>query len=383
MFSNNERNGGDEDMAQPISNHYRVGNIRPKLPVTTRVVLEPCDEWSYAHHPHMIRFKGRYFLCSSQGHLHEDDVGQRIVCTMSDDLTAWEPARVLAEPEDPAHQALIPSGLYVHGDTLIAYYVTLEYSPEVLRNGCRQMGSRGRRILGFNYRTSTDGVRWSRPTPLAAFGGNMPVGRLKSGRLFSAGGRNVAYSDCEDGVSGWKGVTICPEGYGNRPEDVRSEDDLPGLVSNTHVSLCEGSWIQQDSGRLWLYLRSATPWLWACYSDDEGETWSLPERTDFTDNRTKFFLGRLPDKRYFYVGTPDPFPPRTRHVLALSLSQDGLDWTDHYLLADDQYKGRYPGIDKNGVYGYPTVLAEEDRLIVTVSINKEMIVVMTADWTKL
>ena len=37
---------GDDDMALPISNHYRVEGVRPKLATTTRVVLEPCDEWS-------------------------------------------------------------------------------------------------------------------------------------------------------------------------------------------------------------------------------------------------------------------------------------------------------------------------------------------------
>ena len=90
-------------------------------------------------------------------------------------------------------------------------------------------------------------------------------------------------------------------------------------------------------------------------------------------------MDRLPDGRYYYVGTPDPFPPRTRHVLALSLSEDGLDWTQHYLLADAQYKGRYPGIDKNGVYGYPCVLVEGQEMYLTFSINKEMIAVMHAN----
>lgn len=362
-----------------ISNHYEPGMVRPKLDVSTQIVLEPNDEWSYAHHPFLTKFKGRFYLCFSNGHCHEDDVGQRVLYTASDDFAAWETPKVLAEPDRPETCMLIPSGMYATEDRLVAYYLMLEYKPEVLRDGHRRMGSAGRIWHGTFCITSEDGVHWSKPQHLEAFGGNKPVCRLKSGRLFSCGGRTQAYSDCQDGVHGWKQVEVCPEGYGNNPEDVRPDDDMPGLVSDTHVALCESSCIQQDDGTMYLYLRSATPWLWACRSDDEGETWTLPEKTNFTDNRTKFFMDRLPDGRYYYVGTPDPFPPRTRHVLALSLSKDGLDWTQHYLLADAQYKGRYPGIDKNGVYGYPCVLVEDNMMYIAVSINKEMIAVMKTD----
>ena len=134
-----------------------------------------------------------------------------------------------------------------------------------------------------------------------------------------------------------------------------------------------------DDGRLMMLLRSGTPHLWASVSEDQGETWSLPEPTAFTDNRTKFFLGRLPDGRFYHVGTPDPFPPRIRQVLALSLSEDGQLFDQHFLIEDRQFKGRYPGLDKNGIYGYPTCLVRDGVLYVTCSINKEMICVMHVD----
>lgn len=366
-------------MVSGISNHYDPGMKRPKLDAVTRIVHEPTEEWNYHHHPFLTRFKGKFFLTFSSGTHHEDDVGQRVLFTSSDDFEHWAQPQVLAQPHDPTTELFIPSGVYNNGETLIAYYLLLKYDPAVLKNGHRRMGSKGRSILGFYYKTSQDGVTWSEEKAMPAFGGNMPVRRLKSGRLVSAGGEHFAWSDNPDGIHGWKQAVVFPKGWGNKPEDVRAEDDMPGLVSDTHVSLCEGSFIQQDDGTLVLYYRSATPWLWACVSHDEGETWTLPEKTNFTDNRTKFFLDRLPDGRYFYVGTPDPFPPRTRHVLALSLSKDGLDWTEHYILADAQYKGRYPGIDKNGVYGYPSVMVEDKTMYITFSLNKEMIAVMKVD----
>ena len=49
---------------------------------------------------------------------------------------------------------------------------------------------------------------------------------------------------------------------------------------------------------------------------------------------------------------------------------------EYLLLENRQFKGRYPGLDKNGVYGYPTALVWSGTLYVTCSINKEMIAVM-------
>ena len=94
---------------------------RPLLKAETRIALEPCEEWNYAHHPFLTRFQGRFFLISSSGHHHEDDVGQRVVCMGSDDFVHWDAPRAAALPERPDVQGLIPSGLYVHEDTLIVY----------------------------------------------------------------------------------------------------------------------------------------------------------------------------------------------------------------------------------------------------------------------
>lgn len=370
-----------DSMLERIDNHYAPGMNRPALDTHSRIVFEPSEDWNYAHHPYLVRFNGRFFLCFSSGECNEDDVGQRVLFMGSDDFVTWDPAQVLAQPGERC--GLIPSGVYAHEGTLICYYLKYEYAQEALKNGRRRMGSAGRSFHGTFYRTSRDGVHWSEEERLECFGGNMPVRRLRSGRLFSCGGQAQCYSDNPDGISGWHRVDVFEQGYGNSPEQARPDDDMPGLVSDTHVALCEGSFIQQDSGRMILYLRSATPYLWASMSDDEGEHWTLPQRTKFTDNRTKFFMDRLEDGRYYYVGTPDPFPPRTRHVLALSISPDGIDWTEHYLLADAQYKGRYPGIDKNGVYGYPCVLLEGTQMYIAFSINKEMIAVMHTDVSKI
>ena len=198
---------------------------------------------------------------------------------------------------------------------------------------------------------------------------------LKSGRLLYSGSFAHPYSDNPDGIHGWVVNPAYPPGYPNNQafEDGEGVFTATGVVSNTKVGLCEGSFVQVEDGTIYMLYRSGTPYLWAAESHDDGETWTLPQPTLFTDNRTKFHLGQLPSGKYYYVGTPDPFPPRTRHVLALSLSDNGLDYNQHFLLDDTQYKGKYLGYDKNGIYGYPSTMIHNGYLYVAFSICKEQI----------
>ncbi len=362
-------------MRSDITNGYRLSEERKLLDAEIRIVHEPTPDWNYAHHPFLAWFRDRFYLFFSLGRHQEDDVGQRVMVCTSADAVHWSPARELAAPERAETGVLIASGPWAAETRLNAYALCFDYRPEVLTGGRRRPGDAGRERWGFRCFTTTDGETFTETAPPEAFGGNMPVQRLRSGRLFSCGSRTSAWTDDPEGLTGWHPTEVFPEGWRSPEAGAEPHPLLPGEVGNHQVGLCEGSFLQDPDGRLLMLLRSGTDHLWASESGDDGETWTLPEPTDFTDNRTKFSLGRLPDGRYYYIGTPDPFPPRFRHVLALYLSRDGRNFDTHYLLANRQFKGRWPGLDKNGIYGYPTALVRDGRLHVTFSINKEMIAV--------
>ena len=364
----------------PITNAYDPGENRVMLPGSIQILHEPTPEWNYAHHPFLTRFHDRFILTFSLGHNQEDDVGQRVMITDSDDFIHWSEPRELAHPDRPGG-VLIPSGPYACETRINQYLLQFSYRDDVLINGHRQSGSAGRIDWCYRVLTSKDGETYQEVgrLPRNVFGGNMPVQRLSGGRLFSCGGQHAGWTDDPEGLTGWTGAEIFPDDYPRRLSAEHARPLLPGEVGDFRLELCEGSFLEYDDGRLLMLLRSGTPYLWASFSEDHGTSWTLPEPTDFTDNRTKFFLGRLPDGRYYHVGTPDPFPPRTRHVLALSLSEDGKNFSRHYLLENRQFKGRYPGLDKNGIYGYPTCVVHDRTLYVTCSINKEMIAVMHYD----
>ena len=151
---------------------------------------------------------------------------------------------------------------------------------------------------------------------------------------------------------------------------------------NWPYGLCEGSFYQTDDGILHMLLRMSRPSpdilprLWVTESADDGKTWSAPTQTDFTDNDTKFHLGRLPDGRFYHVGNPDPQPPYERKRLVLSLSEDGMKFDAHHLLADEQYTMKQAGRSKHGQYGYPHTLIHEEWLYVIVSRCKEAVEVI-------
>jgi len=367
-------------MKYNITNNYNIGAKRPKLWCEVKTLFLPNEQWNYAHHPCIAHFKGKLYVAYSNGHCWEDDCGQRIMLSIAEEFDEWSAPQILldSQPGDPCEAVLIPQALYAAKEHLVLYFLSFEYTEESIRDGHRRPGGVSRKNWKMNYMVTEDGEHWSEPVAFDFHGGNHTPMKLKSGRLLSGGSTTFSYSDEDDGIHGWKSSGI---------DEKYSEHKQPGGVSggggfkvnndnSRPAGLCESSFIQTDDGVIHMLMRSGTDYLWCSDSFDDGETWGEPYRTKFTDNRTKFQFSRLPNGTFYYLGTPDPFPPRTRHVLVLSLSDDGLDYRRHFILRDDQYKGMYIGLDKNGIYGYPTSIVHDGYLYVAYSICKESIQVL-------
>jgi hypothetical protein len=144
--------------------------------------------------------------------------------------------------------------------------------------------------------------------------------------------------------------------------------------------LCEGSFFQTDDGIIHSLLRvTGKGWkgrLWLTESKDNGESWSLPVETTFTDNDSKFHFGRLPDKRYYYIGIPDTLHHYERNPLMLSLSKDGALFNKHYIIANSKYQLKKEGLWKGGQYGYPYTFVSNGYMHVIISRQKEAIEVL-------
>lgn len=337
----------------------RAGSAVQQLESAVGGVYTPSVGWGYAHHPHIAFFKGRFYATFSQGRENEDDCGQRIMLAVSDDGLEWsEPVPLVDSVQGKGSQlVLVNAGLYTDGERLVAYYGSYEYREDTLRGpNLRPLEDAHRIDYAMHYVLTGDGDTWQEPVDMdIPFGCNYGPMPLQSGRLLMCGGTTYPYTDDPAGLSGYRTGTIDGESAKRRGAS----------------TITEGSFFQTDDGVIHMMLRSNTDYLWCAESRDNGETWSDAYPTNFTDCWSKFQFGRLPDGRFFYVGSP--IPKSGRKPLMLCLSDNGTDFSRQYILRNEPYQQQIEGLYKDGVYGYPSVAITEDAMYVIYSKHKEAI----------
>lgn len=351
-----------------------------RMPVERAWLMRPTlGEWGYCHHAHLTHFDGKYFAMWSNGRVHEDDCGQRVLMSTSSDFANWTAPQPLVDLRIGKHSDIVHTacGWHQHDGTLVAYVGHYEYRPEALIDGRRRRDSmyRHHQDTMLSVLTTRDGATWTQPRELGLrMVANQGPQRTHSGRLIIAGNVMFPYTDDPTGLGGWVETGVYPPGMaGNFVDDsetlfwVQKACHWPGPCH-------EGAFFQTDDGVLHMVLRSNTPWLWVADSSDDGKSWSPPTQTQFSDNGTRFHFGRLPDGRFYYVGCPDQ-TGGSRWRLVLSLSQDGVRFDKHYVLADEKYVTQCDS-KQGGQYGYPHTLFHDGYICTIFSRLKEAVEVL-------
>ncbi len=349
-----------------------------KLPSDTGTIYVPAGEWTYSHHASLTYFAGSFRAVWSNGRRDEDSCGQRVLMACSADGLHWEEPFVLAAPEQlgDAKAVLTSCGTHIHEGTLYAYFGFFRYEEDCLTGPEKdQRPYTGGRLrdTALYERHTTDGVCWSEPRPvgpaLVANHGPQPT---RSGRLIFSGNVLFPYADDPSGMEGWHITGIYGDAFGTaKPVDNYASIGPVSVARGWDTLLCEGSFFQTDDDVLHMMLRSNGEHLWVTESRDDGETWSDPVPTGYTDDGTKFHFGRLPDGRFYGVSNPVYRSPRL--PLSICLSRDGENFDTQYILRDEPRELRYEGMHKGGVYGYPHTLIRDGYLYVIYSVIKENI----------
>ena len=349
-----------------ISNNYKDEKGLTHLTIERAMIYSPQKSWLYNHHAAIIHFKNKLYAFWSDGLIGEDSPGQRVVYSTSADFKHWSPIKVLASPsknKSDTLNILTAAGTYQFKDTLVAYYGEYEQH-------------RTNTHLWARY--TTDGQHWSKPIDLhIPLIPNHGPEATNSGRLIISGNFSFPYTDDHTSLSGWKMSSFYPKDF--YTQDNSATFYAPSARWNL-PPLCEGSFFETDDNVLHMLLRvTGKGWkgkLWLTESKDDGLSWSKPTETNFTDNDSKFHFGRLPDKRFYYVGIPDTLHHYDRNPLVLALSDNGKQFDKQYIIADEPYQLKQAGLYKGGQYGYPHTMFWQGYMYVIVSRQKESIEVL-------
>ncbi len=310
------------------------------------------DGYKFCHHSNLVVFKDRLYAMWSNGKVHEDFNGQRILsCSTTDGMNWSEPVVIVSDPDGPeGPRAAVAAGFHVNGDNLTAYYTSII--------GKKQIDPRS-----IMYAITTqDGKNWSKPLKIATgffIDGPRP---MRDGRLLLNGQTadrqpQLLFSDNKNGLSGWKQGIIPP---------------------NDIFTFPEPTWFQQPGGVLTMLFRTRGGHfrLYASVSHDRDMTWSAPQETNFPDATARSFAGNLPNGTVFLINNPNTSPstyPKVgkRNPLTISLSKDGKIFDRAYVVRGEASQMRFKGKSKIAGWQYPSATVWRNSLYIAYSINKE------------
>ena len=313
------------------------------------------ESYKFCHHQNIGIYQDRLYVMWSNGIVHEDHNGQRILYSHTADGTNWSKPAILATDHDGLDRPLVSvsAGFHVSGRTLVAYFTSIvEKSPTHEKNT-------------LFYKTSRDGLTWSRSKRLVqGFFIESPK-RLASGRLLMNGQwankqPRLMYSDSPDGITGWKDGKI-------RPVEI--------------FTFPEPSWFQRRNGTIVMLFRTrsenANAWIYASTSSDNGQSWTLPMKTNFPDATSRISAGNLPDGTAFVINNPShslgsvyKFIGR-RSPLCIALSYDQEIFIRAYVIHQEKTQPRFEGNNKLPGWQYPAAIVWKNHLYIVYSINKE------------
>jgi BNR repeat-like domain len=387
----------------PITNRWGEAKTT-KLDLEEICVFRGRPGAAYNHHHQILFDRGRLYVSWSNGVANEDDPGQHMLFSVSeDDGKTWSREATITPTPIEKTSAYTAMGIRTYQGDLIAYYGHYAYTDLALNENGLPIPYFDPKFHDYSddptkwvhrdtftsLRISKDrGATWGAPDRIIEkFVPNLRPFPTRSGRLIMPGNITFPYTDDPAGIRRWKrvGLPRLPKWTVDDPEGFNKACSFRHDLRN----YCEGSFFQTDDDRIHMMLRTTLGpnerhlgLLAVTESVDNGKTWSEPMLTSYTDCSCRFHFGRLPDGRFFGLSCPNPKGGRTPLVLATS--KDGVIFDRHYILGDDAAtKPRMPGNAKGGAYGYPTCDIAEGKMYIVFSRAKEDIYFIQLDLSTL
>ena len=346
-----------QQSAVKVDNSKALTNSK-KIASEKVIVSDFEAENGFKHQPGFAYFKGKFYAAWGQAAKDEDSPGQSVVIASSSDFYNWSKPVVVGPSVDGGFgMTANQGGFFVSTpNKLYYYYREAHFGPDNFRAD----GTWIKQIIKYYKYVSkvvstTDGKTWSKPA-VVSIGANESPKKSLTGRYFAGAGTGVIYTD-DIGSLMWKVGRLT------------KEQEQSGFDRGANI-LQEASWYQTDDYVIHVMIRSNTNRIWMTESYDNGETFTDVYPTNFATEATMANFGRLPDGRFYFVGTSRY--ASNRYPLVLQISDDGYNWDREYILRDEKYELQQSGWAKDGYYAYPEVLIQDDYMYIFYSKQKEV-----------
>ncbi|MCS7222973.1 MAG: exo-alpha-sialidase [Armatimonadetes bacterium] len=183
--------------------------------------------------------------------------------------------------------------------------------------------------------SADEGETWSHPLVLSAVAGVMP--RTKPVILCSGSWLLPLYDERSYAPLFWRS-----DDQGKTWREVARLAPNPPMIQPATVLLSDG--------RLLAYLRTSVGWVYRITSDDEGSSWSQPQRTDLSNPDSAVDLARTLDGRLVLACNPYR-DRRTPLTVAFSPTE-----AEHWQVFRDLEVG-------DGEFSYPCLLADPSGFV--------------------
>ncbi|MCB0587540.1 MAG: exo-alpha-sialidase [Phaeodactylibacter sp.] len=285
----------------------------PKVPSEHVIISDVRDRNGVNQHNYLIYYDGKFWAMWSDGPGVEDEVGQRVKFSTSEDGLEWsEPEFMTPVPpnsgEDSEYYGTrsdkgfrwISRGFWLREGELLALASLDEaagfFGPSLQLHAFRwSQEQEAWEDLGVIYENAIN---------------NFPPKKIPTGEWMTSR-RPYDYKE--------KGVYFMVGGV----EAIDKWESYPVLGSASELSAEEPLWWMLPDGNLMALFRDNRKggYLFRSFSTDNGRTWSKPVQTDFPDATSKLHGIRLSDGRFVLVSNANP---RKRDPLTLAIGDDGM-----------------------------------------------------------
>jgi hypothetical protein len=303
--------------------------------------------WPFRNHNYLAWFEGRYWAMWSHGLRQEDFPEQHVQYATSVDGLTWTESKPIVGPSSDRDFRYIARGFWVHDGRLLAI---ASHDESYDSSGKKKLF--GPSLELRVYRWDSVAERWFPHGVMAKDTiNNFPPAKLGDGNWA------MTRRDHNMKVSMLIGGATSPHEWSNIPLMMP-----PGAGFSADEPVLS---ILPDQRVLGLFRdNSHSKRLYCAVSADHGHSWTMPEKTNFPDASSKFFVLRTTRGYYVLVSNANPAPEQ-RIPLCLSVSEDGLTYTRMARLpvpsAAQDFRPRI-GIRKAAGFQYPHAIEHEGHV---------------------